>query len=52
MLALDGGGTKGFQTLGVLKEIETLVGGPLGEHFQLIYGTSTGACTGAFLALG
>src|SRR5687767_588294 len=32
--------------------METLVGSPLGEHFNLIYGTSTGACTGAFLALG
>jgi hypothetical protein len=52
VLTLDGGGTKGFQTLGVLKEIEALVGRRLGEHFQLIYGTSTGACTGAFLALG
>jgi len=52
VLALDGGGTKGFQTLGVLQEIEATVGVPLGEHFHLIYGTSTGACTGAFLALG
>lgn len=52
ILTLDGGGTKGFQTLGVLKEIETMVGGPLCGHFRLIYGTSTGACTGAFLALG
>jgi uncharacterized protein len=52
VLTLDGGGTKGFQTLGVLNEIEALVGKRLSEHFQLIYGTSTGACTGAFLALG
>lgn len=46
------GGTKGFETLGVLKEIETMLGGPLYRHFRLIYGTSTGACTAAFLALG
>jgi hypothetical protein len=52
ILTLDGGGTKGFQTLGVLKAIETVVDVPLGEYFDLIYGTSTGACTGAFLALG
>lgn len=52
VLTLDGGGTKGFQTLGVLKEIETRVGIPLGKHFDLIYGTSTGACTATFLALG
>jgi hypothetical protein len=52
VLTLDGGGTKGFQTLGVLKEIQTMVGVPLGKYFDLIYGTSTGACTAAFLALG
>ena len=52
MLSLDGGGTKGFQTLGVLKEIEAIVGVPLVQHFHLMYGTSTGACTAAFLALG
>jgi uncharacterized protein len=52
VLALDGGGTKGYQTLGVLKEIETALGVPLCQHFDLIYGTSTGACTAAFLALG
>ena len=52
VLSLDGGGIKGFQTLGVLKELETTVGVPLGQHFHLIYGTSTGACTAAFLALG
>lgn len=52
VLSLDGGGTKGFQTLGVLKEVETAVGVPLGDYFDLIYGTSTGACIAAFLALG
>jgi hypothetical protein len=52
ILALDGGGTKGFQTLGVLKGIETMLGAPLCRHFRLIYGTSTGASTAAFLGLG
>jgi uncharacterized protein len=52
VLSLDGGGTKGFQTLGVLHEIEAMAGVPLCQRFRLIYGTSTGACTAAFLALG
>jgi len=52
VLSLDGGGTKGYQTLGVLKEMETALGAPLGQNFRLIYGTSTGACTAAFLGLG
>lgn len=52
ILSLDGGGAKGFYTLGVLKEIEALVGGPLQEHFDLIFGTSTGAIIAALLALG
>lgn len=52
VLALDGGGAKGFYTLGVLKEIEALCGGPLYQHFDLIFGTSTGAIIAALLALG
>lgn len=52
ILSLDGGGSKGFYTVGVLKEIEGLVGGPLCERFQLIFGTSTGAIIAALLALG
>jgi predicted acylesterase/phospholipase RssA len=43
VLALDGGGAKGFYTLGALKEIEGLVGCPLYRKFDLIYGTSAGA---------
>jgi patatin-like phospholipase/acyl hydrolase len=43
ILSLDGGGAKGFYTLGVLKEIEALVQRPLHEAFGLIFGTSTGA---------
>jgi predicted acylesterase/phospholipase RssA len=52
ILSLDGGGAKGFYTLGVLKEIEAMVGQPLCEHFDLIFGTSTGSIIAALLALG
>jgi patatin-like phospholipase/acyl hydrolase len=52
ILSLDGGGAKGFYTLGVLKEIEALVGRPLHENFDLIFGTSTGGIIAALLALG
>lgn len=52
LLSLDGGGAKGFYTLGVLREIEAMVGRPLCECFDLIFGTSTGAIIAALLALG
>lgn len=52
ILSLDGGGAKGFYTLGVLAEIESLVGGPLHSCFDLIFGTSTGAIIAALLARG
>lgn len=52
ILSLDGGGAKGFYTLGALKEIEALVGCALCEKFDLIYGTSTGAIIAALLGLG
>ena len=51
-LSLDGGGAKGFYTLGALKEIEALVGCRLCEKFDLIYGTSTGAIIASLLGLG
>lgn len=51
ILALDGGGAKGFYTIGVLKEIEGLVG-PLHKRFDLVFGTSTGAIIAALVALG
>jgi patatin-like phospholipase/acyl hydrolase len=47
VLTLDGGGAKGFYTLGVLREIEGLVSMPLHEKFDLIFGTSTGAIIAA-----
>ena len=52
VLSLDGGGAKGFYTLGALKEIEALVGCRLCATFNLIYGTSTGAIIAALLGLG
>jgi uncharacterized protein len=52
VLTLDGGGAKGFYTLGVLREVEALVGMPLHQKFDLIFGTSTGAIIAAMLALG
>lgn len=52
VLSLDGGGAKGFYSLGVLKEIEALIGCPLYQRFDLIYGTSTGAIIASLLALG
>jgi len=52
VLSLDGGGAKGFYTIGVLKEIEGIVKVPLCERFHLIFGTSTGAIIAALLGLG
>lgn len=52
VLALDGGGAKGFYTLGVLKEIEAMVGCPLHQKFDLVFGTSTGAIIASLIALG
>jgi len=52
ILSLDGGGAKGFYTLGVLAQVEALVQKPLHEHFHLVFGTSTGAIIAALLSLG
>ncbi|ATF84425.1 patatin-like phospholipase family protein [Burkholderia gladioli] len=52
VLALDGGGAKGFYTLGVLKEIEGMLGCPLYKRFDLVFGTSTGAIIAALIVLG
>ena len=52
ILSLDGGGAKGVYTLGVLKEIEALIGCPLWEHFDLVFGTSTGSIIAALTCLG
>jgi predicted acylesterase/phospholipase RssA len=52
VLSLDGGGAKGFYTLGVLREIEAMVGCPLHQKFDLVFGTSTGAIIASLIALG
>jgi len=52
ILSLDGGGAKGFYTLGVLKEIEAMLGGSLHERFDIIFGTSTGSIVATLIALG
>lgn len=52
ILSLDGGGAKGFYTLGVLKGIEGTLGAPLYKHFDIVYGTSTGSIIAALVCLG
>ena len=52
ILCLDGGGAKGFYSLGFLRELEAAVGVPLASHFHAIYGTSTGALIASLLGLG
>ena len=52
ILSLDGGGAKGFYTLGVLAQVEALLKRNLCEHFDLIFGTSTGSIIAALLSLG
>ncbi len=52
ILSLDGGGAKGFYTLGVLKEIEAMLNCPLYKRFDLIFGTSTGSIIASLIALG
>ena len=52
ILTLDGGGSKGVYSLGILYEIEQKLGSPLIEHFDCFYGSSTGAIIAALLAQG
>lgn len=52
ILSLDGGGAKGFYSLGVLREVEAMLGTPLCEQFDLIFGTSTGAIIASLVAMG
>ena len=52
ILSLDGGGSKGFFTLGALREIEAIVQAPLSTRFDLVFGTSTGAIIASLIALG
>lgn len=52
ILVLDGGGSKGLYSLGVLSELQKYLGSNLCEHFNLIYGTSTGSIIAALIAIG
>lgn len=52
ILVLDGGGSKGIYTLGILNELELKLNIKISEYFDLIYGTSTGSIIGSLLALG
>lgn len=52
ILSLDGGGSLGVYTLGVLIEIERMLDQPLHEVFGLVYGTSTGSIIASMIALG
>lgn len=52
LLSLDGGGSKGVFTLGVLKQVEAQCGTPLYKRFNIIFGTSTGSIIAALLGLG
>jgi uncharacterized protein len=52
VLTLDGGGAKGFYTLGILRELEAAAGNTLAQFFDAIYGTSTGAIIATLLGLG
>ena len=52
VLSLDGGGSLGVYTLGVLIEIERMLDKCLYEVFDLVYGTSTGSIIGSMIALG
>ena len=52
ILSLDGGGSLGVYTLGVLAEVELILPSPLHSTFDLIYGTSTGSIIGSMIALG
>jgi patatin-like phospholipase/acyl hydrolase len=52
ILSLDGGGIRGAFTAGFLACIEERTGHPVGRHFDLIAGTSTGGIIAAALAFG
>jgi predicted acylesterase/phospholipase RssA len=52
ILSLDGGGAKGFYSLGVLREVEAMLTFPIHETFDVIFGTSTGSIIATLLATG
>ena len=52
ILTLDGGGSKGMYSIGILYELEKKLKSPLVNHFDGFYGCSTGAIIAALLARG
>ncbi len=52
VLALDGGGIRGLFTASFLATLEDLGGGGVGDHFDLIVGTSMGGIIALALAYG
>ncbi|MBD2438201.1 patatin-like phospholipase family protein [Nostoc sp. FACHB-110] len=52
ILALDGGGIRGVVTAKILQEVESQLGKPLNQYFDLIAGTSTGSILAAGLVMG
>jgi len=52
VLSLSGGGVRGLYTACVLEGLEARAGGPLGECFDLVAGTSIGGIIALGLALG
>ena len=52
ILSLDGGGIRGVITAMWLRELESILGSPVRDHFDLIVGTSTGSILACALAMG
>jgi len=52
ILSIDGGGVRGAFAAAALAHLETRCSQPLGNYFDLIAGTSTGAIIAAGLAMG
>jgi patatin-like phospholipase/acyl hydrolase len=52
ILSLDGGGIRGLITAIWLDKLETELGKPLNQHFDLISGTSTGSILATAIGLG
>ena len=52
VLVLDGGGSKGYFTLEILRQIEICCGKPIRECFDLVVGTSVGGLIAASIVAG
>jgi patatin-like phospholipase/acyl hydrolase len=52
ILTLDGGGIRGIMTAVWLRELESILGAPARDSFDLIAGTSTGSILACAIAMG